>query len=72
MQGPSMSASKLEMSVERFNAALSALKVSADKVKNAQPLTEHERSMAVARIDQAIGALQRVLGDGGVNATGQR
>jgi len=67
-----MSASQLEMSVERFNAALGALKVSADKVKRAQPLTEQERSTAVARIDQAIGALQRVLGDGGINATGQR
>jgi len=67
-----MSASKLEMSVERFNAALASLKVSADKVQRAQPLTEQERSQAVARIDQAIGALQRVLGDGGVNAAGQR
>ncbi len=67
-----MSASKLEMSVERFNAALASLKESADKVKRAQPLTEQERSVAVERIDQAIGALQRVLGDGGVNAAGQR
>ncbi len=67
-----MSASKLEMSVERFNTALASLRESADKVKSAQPLTEQERSIAVARIDQAIGALQRVLGDGGVNAAGQR
>jgi len=67
-----MSASELEMSVERFNTALGALRKSADKVKRSTTLTEQERSMAVARIDQAIGALQRVLGDGGVNAAGQR
>ena len=67
-----MSASKLEMSVERFNVALGALRKSADKVKQAKPLTEQERTVAVARIDQAIGALQRVLGDGGINAAGQR
>ena len=67
-----MSASKLEMSVERFNTALGALTEAADKVKRAQPLNEQERSLAVARIDQALGALQRVLGDGGVNAAGQR
>lgn len=67
-----MSASQLEMSVERFNTALGALRKATDKIKQAQPLTETERSVAVARIDQAIGALQRVLGDGGVNAAGQR
>ncbi len=67
-----MSASKLELSVERFNAALASLRESAEKVKKAQPLTEQERSLAVARIDQAIGALQRVLGDGGANAASQR
>lgn len=60
------------MSVERFNAALGALTDAADKVKRVQPLSETERSVAVARIDQAIGALQRVLGDGGINAAGQR
>jgi len=43
-----MSASKLEMSVERFNTALASLKESANKVKHAQPLTEQERSVAVA------------------------
>ncbi len=67
-----MSASELEISVERFNTALASLQDAAEKVKRAKPLTEQERSVAVARIDQAIGALQRVLGDGGVNAAGQR
>jgi hypothetical protein len=67
-----MSASKLEISVERFNAALVALKDSTEKVKRAQPLTEQERSVAVARIDQAIGALQKVLGEGGTDASSQR
>lgn len=67
-----MSASKLEIAVERFNAALVALKMSAEQVKRTQPLTEHERSAAVARIDQAIGALQKVLGKGGSDASGQR
>lgn len=67
-----MSASKLEMSVERFNAALAALTGTAEKVKHAKPLSEQERTMAVARIDQAIVALQKVLGEGGVDAASQR
>ncbi len=65
-----MPASNLEISVERFNAALASLKASADRVKNTQPLSETERTTAVTRIDQAINALQRVLGDGGKNAAG--
>lgn len=67
-----MSTSELEASVERFNLALGSLKNSAEKVKATKPLSEQERSVAVARIDQAIGALRRVLGEDGSHAAGQR
>lgn len=67
-----MSASELETSVERFNIALGSLREAADQVKAAKPLSEKERSVAVARIDQAIGALRRVLGEDASHAAGQR
>lgn len=65
-----MSASELEVAVERFNVALGSLRKSAEKVRAAKPLSEQERSVAVARIDQAIGALRRVLGEEQPHAAG--
>ena len=65
-----MPASELEVAVERFNTALGSLREATELVKRAKPLTEMERSQAVARIDNAIDALQRVLGREGENASG--
>lgn len=67
-----MPSSELEASVERFNVALASLREAADEVKASKPLSEQERSVAVARIDQAIGALRRVLGEDTSHAAGQR
>lgn len=67
-----MSASELEVAVERFNAALGSLRQSAEKVSATKPLSEQERSMAVARIDQAISALRRVLHQEDADAASQR
>jgi len=64
-----MHASELEASVERFNTALTGLQVAAERLKATKPLEEQERAMAVTRIDQAITALRRVLGEEGSNAT---
>ncbi len=67
-----MHASELEASVERFNTALSGLQVAAERLKATKPLDEQERAMAVTRIDQAITALRRVLGEEATNATSHR
>lgn len=63
-----MQASELEASVERFNTALAGLQVAAERLKATKPLDEQERALAVTRIDQAITALRRVLGEEGSNA----
>jgi len=65
-----MQANELEAAVERFNTSLSGLQVAAERLKATKPLEEQERAMAVTRIDQAITALRRVLGEEGSNATG--
>ena len=64
-----MAESELEAAVKRFQASITSLERTAQGVASSKPMTEQERSLAVARIDQAIGALQRVLGEEAADAT---
>lgn len=66
-----MEQNTLEAAVERFTAALDELKGASRRLKSTRPLSDRERNLAVARIDQAITALKRVLGED-TDATGQR
>ena len=65
-----MAESELEAAVKRFQSSMASLEKAARSVASSKPMTEQERSLAVARIDQAIGALQRVLGEEAADAAG--
>lgn len=65
-----MHASQLEAAVERFTSALSGLQTATERMKATQPLDEKERALAVTRIDQAISALKKVLGEDAANGAG--